>query len=71
MLRAERLFPVFLWLNIGVAAALGIYYSWSGSWSGVRAVLVLLILLGARSHLRQLRSTRLLRKFSGSGTASW
>ena len=71
MLRAERLFPVFMRANLAIAAALALYYSWSGSWSGVRAVLVLLILLGARAHLRQLRSARLLRKLSGSGAASW
>ena len=69
MLQAERRFPVFLWANLGVAAALAIYYSGSASWSGARAVLVLLILLAARSHLRQLRSARLLRKLSGSGAA--
>ena len=70
ILRAERLYPGFLGANLGVAATLTIYYSWSGSWSGVRAALVLLILLGARAHLRQLRSARLLRKLSGSGAAS-
>ena len=66
MLRGERRFPVFLWVNLGVAASLVIFYTWSGAWSGTRAVLVLLILLGARSHLRQLRSARLLRKLSSS-----
>lgn len=70
MLRAERLFPAFLRVNLGVAAALVIYYSWSDSWSGARAVLVLLILLGARAHLRQLRSARLLRKLSNPGATS-
>jgi len=69
MLRAERRFPVFLWANLGVAAALAIYYSGSASWSGARAVLVLLILLAARAHLRQLRSARLLRKLSGMEAA--
>jgi len=67
MLQAERRFPLFLWANLGIAAALVIYYSGSGSWSAARAVVVLLILLGARAHLRQLRSARLLRKLSGAG----
>jgi len=71
MLRAERLFPGFLWANLGIAAALVIYFSWSGSWSAARAVLVLLILLGARAQLRQLRSTRLLRKLSGAKPEPW
>ena len=31
MLAAERRFPGFLWANLGIAAALVIYYSWSGS----------------------------------------
>ncbi len=70
MLRAERLLPVFLRLNLGVAATLVVYYSWSGTWSGVRAVLVLLILLSARAHLRQVRSARLLRKLSESEASS-
>ncbi len=70
VLRNERLFPAFLRANLGIAAALAIYYSWSGSWTGIRAVLVLLILLSARAHLRQLRSARLLRKLSRSETRS-
>ena len=70
MLRAERFLPAFVWVNLGVAVALVAYYSRSGSWSGVRAVLVLLILLSARAHLRQLRSARLLRKLSDPETAS-
>ena len=65
MLKTERLSPGFLRANLGIAAALVVYYSWSGSWTGVRAVLVLLILLAARAHLRQLRSARLLRKLVG------
>ena len=71
MLRAERRYPGFLWASLGIAAALVIYYSWSGLWSAARAVLVVLILLGARAQLRQLRSTRLLRKLSGAGPEPW
>ena len=70
MLRAERVLPAFLWANLVVAAILVLSYSWSNSWSGIRAVLVLLILMAARAHLRQLRSARLLRKLCGPGPTS-
>ncbi|MDP6980721.1 MAG: hypothetical protein QF570_19325 [Myxococcota bacterium] len=63
----ERMLPAFLWGNLTIAAGLIVYYSWSQSWSGLRAVVVLLILLSARGHLRQLRSARLLRKLVGTG----
>lgn len=62
MLRGERRFAVLVAVDLGVAAALAGYWSWAGSWTATRAVLVVLILLSARGHLRQLRSARLLRK---------
>ena len=68
LLRRERLFPGFLALDLGVAAALSGYWAWTGSWSGARAVVVLLLLLSARAHLRPLRSVRLLRKLSRGET---
>jgi hypothetical protein len=71
MLRFEHLFPRFIWANLGVAVALAIYYSASGSWTGSRMVLVVLILLSARAHLRQLRSARLLRKLSSTRPLQW
>ena len=70
MLRRERSFSIFMFANLAVAAALSAYYTGSGSWSVIRTVLVALILLSARAHLRQLRSARLLRKLSGPGTTS-
>ena len=70
MLRAERLYPAFMRANLVIAAALLVSYSWLGSWSATRAVLVVLILLGARAHLRQSRSARLLRKLTDQGRAS-
>ena len=66
MLGAQRLSSTFVWVNLGIAAALATYYSISSSWSGTRGALVVLILLGARGHLRQLRSARLLGKLVGS-----
>ncbi len=62
MLRRERLFKVFSVAHILVGAGLAGTFSWAGTWNGTRAVLLVLILLGARAHLRQLRSARLLRK---------
>ena len=64
MLHREQIFRVFLVSGILVAAGLGAYFSWAGSWSGTRVVILLLILLGARAHLRHLRSARLLRKLA-------
>ena len=61
MLRGERWFGIFMFVDLGVAAALGIAWTVSGGWSPTRGVLVLLLLLGARAHLRQQRSARLLR----------
>ena len=65
--RRERSFATFMVLDVVVAAALAVYWTWSGSWSGTRFVLILLLLLGARTHLSQLRSARLLRKLTRSG----
>lgn len=65
MLRRERSFAWLLWVDLGAGVLLSAYYTWSGSWSGLRLVVVMLILLGARSHLRQLRSVRLLRRLAG------
>ena len=65
MLRGETRFSTFMWLNLSVAVGLVGFYTWEGSWSGLRVVLVLLILLGARSHLRHQRNARLLRRLTG------
>ena len=65
--RRERSFATFMVLDVVVAAALGVHWTWSGSWSGTRFVLILLLLLGARAHLSQLRSARLLRRLTRSG----
>ena len=67
MLQRERLLGRFMVANLVVASGLTAAYTWTGVWSGVRAALILLLLLGARAHLSQLRSARLLRKLSGRG----
>ena len=68
LLHGERLAPGFVALDLAVAAGLAGYWAWAGTWTGARAVVVLLLLLSARAHLRQLRSTRLLRKLSRGAT---
>ncbi len=64
MLRREQIFRVSMVSHLLVAAGLAAYFSGAGVWNGTRAVILVLILLGARAHLRQLRSARLLRKFA-------
>ena len=67
VLRRERSFATFMVLDVVAAGALAVYWTGSRSWSGARFALILLLLLGARAHLSQLRSARLLRKFTRSG----
>ena len=67
VLRREQSFATFTVLDVVVAAALAVYWTWSGSWSGARCALIVLLLLGARAHLSQLRSARLLRKLTRPG----
>ena len=64
MLRRERFFKIACLLHLLAAAGLGVYFSWAGIWSGTRAGLLVLLLMGARAHLRQVRSARLLRKLA-------
>ena len=64
MLRREWIFRVSMVSHLVVAVGLGVYFSWAGTWDGTRAVILLLLLLSARAHLRGLRSARLLRKLA-------
>ena len=66
MLRRQGLFQILMVLNIVIAISLGGYFTAAGAWTEARAVILLLILLAARANLRQLRSTRLLRKLTGT-----
>lgn len=65
MLRGEQRFFTFMYVDLLVALGLVSYFAWADAWSGARMVVVLLILLSARAHLRQVKSARLLRRFSG------
>ena len=70
--RRKRLFLVLSLLGVTVAVGLAFYYGYR-HWLdpdyslGVRAVLVLLILLNARQNLRQYRYARVLDKLSKGG----
>ena len=65
--RRGRLFLALALAGVAIAFALGVFYAYR-RWTdpsfpvGVRAVLVLLILLNARQNLRQYRYASLLRK---------
>ena len=54
-------------LDVVAAAGLAVYWTGWGSWSGTRFVLMLLLLLGAHTHLSQLGGARLLRKLTRCG----
>ncbi len=69
MLRGEQRFRVVVIINLLVATALTTYWSLSGHWSGARAVVLVLILLSARAHLRHRRSAQLLRRLTASRDA--
>ncbi len=64
MLRRERIFRFSTVSHLVVAVALGVHFSWAGIWDGPRAVILVLLLLAARAHLRGFRSARLLRKLA-------
>jgi hypothetical protein len=64
MLRGEQRFFAFVYVDLLVALALVGYFAWVDAWSGARIVVILLVLLSARAHLRQVKSARLLRRFS-------
>jgi hypothetical protein len=66
----ERLFLGLSLAGVGIAAALSLYYVFRGVQDpgyalGLRAVLVVLILLNARQNLRQYRYARVLRRLLG------
>lgn len=58
-----KLFLVFSIINVVIAVYLTIYYGlFSENATSIHFVLIILILLGGRSHLRQYRSALLLHK---------
>ena len=60
----KKIFLVFSIINVIIAVYLGIYYGLiSENAKSIHFVLIILILLGGRSHLRQYRSALLLHKF--------
>ena len=63
MLRGERRLSAFIYVDLLVALALVGYLAWADAWSAARVVVILLILLSARAHLRQQKSARLLRRY--------
>jgi hypothetical protein len=59
----KKLFLVFSIINVVIAVYLSIYYGlFSENAKSIHFVLIMLILLGGRSHLRQYRSALLLNK---------
>jgi hypothetical protein len=59
----KNLYLTFSIVNVAVAVLLVVYYGLiTNSFSSIKFVLIILILLGGRSHLRQYRSAVLLGK---------
>ncbi len=60
----KKLFLIFSIVSVVIALSLGVYYGLiAKNINSTRFVLILLILLAGRSHLRQYRSAVLLHKF--------
>ena len=60
----KKIFLAFSIINVVIAVYLSIYYGlFSENAKTIHFVLIILILLGGRSHLRQYRSALLLHKF--------
>ena len=61
----RKLYLIFSLSGVAVGLALAIHATIAGAWTASRFVILILVLLLSRSHLRQYRTATVLTKLSG------